>query len=77
MDSGLVGPAIVPLPESFEFDTTAITTYIATVLNLVHTQDAYGILAGVNHHGRPVIPTLVFGLPLSELPDIILPPPSE
>ncbi|RPA94864.1 hypothetical protein L873DRAFT_1934942 [Choiromyces venosus 120613-1] len=74
MDSGLSGPGITPLPQTTEFDVTEISNYITRVLHQLDTQDAYGIFAGVRQPGGPVAPTFIFGLPRSNLGEIVLPP---
>jgi len=68
------GPAIRPLPDIHELDIPEISEYITKVLQHFHTQDAYGIFAGVCYGQGPVIPTFIFGLPGSSQSAIVLPP---
>jgi len=68
------GPMITPLSPTFNFDPREISDYITQVLQLMDTQDAYGILAGVHQHGGPTVPTFIFGLPQYNMTEIILPP---
>ncbi|RPA96910.1 hypothetical protein L873DRAFT_1791350 [Choiromyces venosus 120613-1] len=74
MDSGMSGQQITPLPPMTEFDVTEISSYITRVLHQLDTQDAYGIFAGVCQHEGPIVPTFIFGLPRSNLAEIVLPP---
>ena len=75
METGMIGPAIMPLPQDTEYNPTEISNYISMALQILNTQDAYGIFAGVcHHHSGPVVPTLIFGIPrLSQVAEFSLP----
>jgi len=70
------GAAIMPLPQTLEIDVADISNFITKVLYQLNIQDAYGILAGVQDRGGPVVPTFIFGIPHSdnEIVQFILPP---
>ncbi|RPB00400.1 hypothetical protein L873DRAFT_1899888 [Choiromyces venosus 120613-1] len=74
MDCGVVGPEIRPLPQSAQYHITEISGYITTVLQQLNRQDAYGLFAGVRENGGQVVPTLIFGLPQVNVPEVVLPP---
>lgn len=72
----MVGPAIMPLPQDTKYNPTEIANYISMALQILNTQDAYGIFAGVRrNHSGPVVPTLIFGIPRSsQVVQFSLPP---
>jgi len=72
----MIGPGIMPLPQDTEYNSLEISNYISIALQLINTQDAYGIFAGVRHHrSGPVVPTLIFGIPRStQVVQFVLPP---
>lgn len=74
MDTGTGGPAIRSLPPNSPFDVALISTYITGVLQQFDKQHSYGILATVEHYGRPSVPTIIFGLPGMILEEVLFPP---
>jgi len=69
MNGFIVGPQIRPLHQWAEYDSTAITIYISTVLNQMQKQDSYDILASVQVGKGPLVATLIFGFPGEPVPE--------
>ncbi|RPA99621.1 hypothetical protein L873DRAFT_897012 [Choiromyces venosus 120613-1] len=63
VESGMNGPAIMPLPQMSKFDVTKISSYITRVFHQLDTQDTCSIFTSIYQCEGPVVPTFIFRLP--------------